>query len=160
MKIYIGSDHAGYKLKEILKKYIEDELKLEIIDKGAFSLDKDDDYPDFIIPVAKAVSFNKDSFGIIIGGSGEGEAMCANKIKGIRSALYYGGTAIQKDVDGNELNIVASTRRHNNANILSLGARFMTENEAKKAVKIFIQAPFLAETRHLRRIEKINKIEE
>jgi len=142
--IYIGSDHAGYELKEKLKIYIK-ELGYEIEDKGAFSLDNNDDYPDFIIPVAEAVAKEKGSFGIVLGGSGEGEAMSANKIDGIRATEYYGG----------DLEIVKLGREHNDANILSLGARFINEDEAKEAVKIFLETKFSEEERHIRRINKL-----
>jgi ribose 5-phosphate isomerase B len=144
MKIYIGSDHAGYKLKEELKKYLSTLDYKNIEDKGAFILDSDDDYPDFILPVAESVAKEKNSFGIILGGSGQGEQMAANKVKGIRATEYYGG--------GTE--IVKVSREHNNANILSIGARFTTEDEAKEAVKVFLQTKFSGELRHLRRIAK------
>lgn len=144
MKIYIGSDHAGYDLKEKLKIYIK-ELGYEIEDKGAFSLEPADDYPDFIVPVAKAVVEDVESFGIILGGSGEGEQISANKIDGIRAIEYYGGN----------LEIVKLGREHNDANILSLGARFINEDEAKEAVKLFLETKFSEEERHIRRINKI-----
>jgi ribose 5-phosphate isomerase B len=143
-KIYIGSDHAGYELKEKLKIYLGS-LGYGVEDKGAFNLDPIDDYPDFIKPTAEEVSKNKDSFGIILGGSGEGEQISANKIEGIRAIEYYGGN----------LDIVRLGREHNNANILSLGARFIKEDEAKEAVKIFIETPFSEDERHIRRINKI-----
>jgi ribose 5-phosphate isomerase B len=143
MKVFMGSDHAGYELKEKLKIYLSF-LQYEIEDVGAFELENDDDYPDFITPVAQAVSNNEDSMGIIIGGSGQGEAMCANRILGARAAIYYGGN----------LDIVKVTRQHNNANILSLGARFLHETEAKTAVKSFLETPFSGEERHIRRIQK------
>ena len=127
MKIYIGSDHAGYELKEKLKTYIQS-LNIEIIDKGAFSLNNEDDYPDFIVPVAEAVAQDSESLGIVLGGSGEGEQISANKVDGIRAIEFYGGN----------LEIVKLGREHNNANILSLGARFITEDEAKNAIIIFI----------------------
>ncbi len=148
MKIYIGSDHAGYELKEKLKIYLKD-LGYEIDDKGAFSLDNNDDYPDFIIPVAKEVSMNEDSLGIILGGSGQGEQISANKIDGIRAIEYYGGN----------LEIIKLGREHNNANVLSLGARFINEDEAKEAIKIFLETPFSKEERHERRLEEIKKEE-
>jgi ribose 5-phosphate isomerase B len=148
MKIYIGSDHAGYELKEKLKIFIKS-LNLEVIDKGAFSLNPTDDYPDFIIPVAEAVAKDIESLGIILGGSGEGEQISANKVDGIRAVEYYGGN----------LEIVKLGREHNDANILSLGARFINEEEAKKAVKIFIETPFSEDERHIRRINKINEEE-
>ncbi len=147
MKIFIGTDHAGYNLKETLKDFLE-EMGHEVEDKGAYKLDPMDDYPDFVVPVAEAVSLNPRSIGIVIGGSGQGEAMTANKIRGIRSAVYYGGN----------LELIRLSREHNSANILSLGARFATEEEAKKAVEIFIKTPFSKEERHIRRLDKIEDI--
>jgi len=148
MKIYIGSDHAGYELKEKLRAYMQT-LNIEVIDKGAFNLDHEDDYPDFIIPVAEAVVKDSESFGIIIGGSGEGEQISANKIDGIRAIEFYGGN----------LEIVKLGREHNDANILSLGARFITEDEAKNAILLFMNTPFTNDERHVRRINKINEEE-
>jgi ribose 5-phosphate isomerase B len=148
MKIYIGSDHAGYELKEKLKEYIK-ELGYELEDKGAFSLVPTDDYPNYIIPVAEAVAKNDESLGIVLGGSGEGEQISANKVDGIRAIEYY----------GSNLEIVRLGREHNNANILSLGARFMDEKEAKEAVKIFLNTPFLKEERHIRRLDEIKEQE-
>ncbi len=145
MKIYIGSDHAGYELKEKLKVYLGD-LNHEVEDCGAFTLDNEDDYPDFIKPVAEKVAQNPESFGIVLGGSGQGEAMCANRVAGIRTSVYYGGT----------LDMVKITREHNNANILSLGARFVTENEAKQAVNLFLNTKFSDEPHHIRRINKLD----
>lgn len=146
--IYIGSDHAGYELKEKLRAYMQT-LNIEVIDKGAFSLDHEDDYPDFIIPVAEAVVKDSKSLGIIIGGTGEGEQISANKIDGIRAIEFYGGN----------LEIVKLGREHNNANILSLGARFITEDEAKNAILLFMNTPFTNDERHVRRINKINEEE-
>lgn len=154
--IYIGSDHAGYELKKKLKIYIQ-ELRYEVDDKGAFALNNDDDYPDFTKLVAKAVAENTGSLGIIIGGSGQGEAMCANKIKGIRAIVYYGGRSCQRDMNGNKIGIVVGSRMHNNANILSLGARFLSVRKAKKAVKLFLETPFSNDKRHIRRINKLEE---
>ncbi|MCX6754814.1 MAG: RpiB/LacA/LacB family sugar-phosphate isomerase [Candidatus Nomurabacteria bacterium] len=142
--IYIGSDHAGYELKEKLKIIIK-ELGYEIEDKGAFSLDNNDDYPDFIKPVAEAVALDVNSLGIVLGGSGEGEQISANKVEGIRAIEYYGGN----------IEIVKLGREHNDANILSLGARFIKEEEAKEAVKLFLETEFKNEERHVRRINKL-----
>lgn len=142
--IYIGSDHAGYQLKEKLKIYVE-ELGYEIDDKGPFSLNDKDDYPDFVKPVTIAVASNDTNMGIIIGGSGQGEAMCANRFKGIRAAVYY----------GHSRKIIRITREHNNANILALGARFLRLGCAKRAVKIFLKTPFSNDERHIRRINKL-----
>jgi len=144
MKIYIGSDHAGYELKEKLKVFIKS-LNLEVIDKGAFNLNPTDDYPDFIIPVAEAVAQDNESLGIILGGSGEGEQISANKIDGVRAIEFYGGN----------LEIVKLGREHNNANVLSLGARFITEDEAKNAILLFMNTPFTNDERHTRRLNKI-----
>jgi ribose 5-phosphate isomerase B len=148
MYIYIGSDHAGFTLKEKIKEYLSS-LGHEIEDKGAFNFDANDDYPDYIIPVAEAVASNEGSFGIILGGSGEGEQISANKIDGIRAIEYYGGN----------LAIVRLGREHNDANILSLGARFITEDEAKEAVKIFLETKFSGEERHMRRLKEIKEVE-
>jgi len=148
MKIYIGSDHAGFILKEKIKEYLSS-LDYEVIDKGAFELNPTDDYPDFIIPTAKAVAEDFSSLGIVLGGSGEGEQISANKIDGVRAIEYYGGN----------LEIVKLGREHNNANILSLGARFVGEEEALNAVKIFIETPFSNDERHIRRINKIDEEE-
>ena len=147
-KIYIGSDHAGYELKEKLKTYIQN-LNIQIIDKGAFDLNNEDDYPDFIIPVAKAVTGDPESLGIVLGGSGQGEQISANKINGVRAIEYYGGN----------LEIVRFGREHNDANILSLGARFMNEDEAENAIELFINTPFGEEERHKRRLDKIKNEE-
>jgi ribose 5-phosphate isomerase B len=144
--IYIGSDHAGYELKEKLKIFLK-ELDYEVTDKGAFSLNKDDDYPDFVIPVALSVADEPNSLGVVLGGSGQGEAMSANKIDDIRATEYYGG----------DLEIVKISREHNDANILSLGARFITEEEAKNAVKLFIETKFSGDKRHIRRINKLDE---
>lgn len=144
MKIYIGSDHAGYELKEKLKTFLGD-LKYEVEDKGAFSFNPTDDYPDFVTPVANAVAKKDGSFGVVIGSSGQGEQIDANKIDGIRAAEFYGAN----------MEIVKLAREHNDANILSLGARFVSEDEAKEAVKIFLETKFSGEERHIRRISKL-----
>ncbi|MEK9166264.1 MAG: RpiB/LacA/LacB family sugar-phosphate isomerase [Patescibacteria group bacterium] len=147
MKIYLASDHAGFELKEALKKYLT-ELGYGGEDKGAYSLNSEDDYPDFIRPVVEAVAADPEHVrGIVLGGSGQGEAMIANRYKGVRAAVYYGG----------QLEIVKLSREHNDANILSLGARFISEYEAKEAVKLWLETPFLGEVRHMRRIEKIDQ---
>lgn len=152
-KIYIGTDHAGYELKEKLKVFLV-ELGYEVEDKGPFAYDANDDYPDFITPVAQAVSVEEGSFGIILGGSGQGEAMCANRVKGARAGVYYGGNSMQTDNDGKSINMITSLREHNNANILSIGARFINEGEVKSAIKLFLETKFNGEERHTRRLNK------
>lgn len=159
MKIYIGADHAGYELKEKLKIYLS-ELEYIVEDKGAFSYDANDDYPDFARPVAEAVAGNKESFGIIIGGSGQGEAMCANRIAGVRAAVFYGESIAKEAVDisgrtsVDPFEIILLERRHNNANILSIGARFVSPDEAKFAIELFLTKKFSGDERHIRRIAK------
>ena len=162
MKIYIGSDHVGYELKETLKKYLSElNLGYEIEDKGAFKFDKADDYPDFIRPTAEAVANNVESKGIIIGGSGQGEAIVANKVKGVRAVVFYGPREAVTEVDAtgrkssDTFEIIKLAREHNNANILSLGLRFMSEDEAKFACELFLSTKFSGDERHIRRINKI-----
>lgn len=144
MKVFIGSDHAGFHLKETLKKFLG-ELGHEVEDKGAFSFEEGDDYPDFIIPVAEAVSqAPEDVRGIVLGGSGQGEAMLANKYPGVRADVYYGGSE----------EIITLSRAHNNANVLALAGRFLTEHEAKRAVELWLRTEFSGEARHARRLAK------
>ena len=166
MKIYIGSDHAGYELKEKLKVYLNElALGYEVIDKGAFKYDADDDYPDFVRPVAEAVVADKDSRGIILGGSGQCEAICANRIKSVRAAVFYGGVMAKEavDVEGRKstdpFEIIKLARLHNNANILSIGARFVSVDEAKFAVELFLSTLFSESERHTRRINKIDSLQ-
>ena len=144
--IFLGTDHGGYELKEELKNFLA-EHKIAFEDLGSQSFDPDDDYPDFIIPVAQKVASDPQSLGIVIGRSGNGEAIAANKVKGIRAAVCLNQEMAKK------------AKQHNNANILSLGADYMSVDEAKQIVKVFIDTPFSNEERHLRRIEKINKLE-
>lgn len=142
MKIYIGADHAGFKLKEELKQFLAN-LGYDIEDMGANQYDENDDYPDFIIPVANAVAKNSGSRGIVIGGSGQGEAMAANRIRGVRAALVYDKYSAKM------------SREHNDVNIISLGARTLSLRKAKKLVKLWLETPFSNGERHIRRIKKI-----
>lgn len=145
MKIYIGTDHAGFELKESLVPFLKS-LGHEVEDMGAHTFEALDDYPDFIRPVAEAVAGSPDSRGIILGGSGQGEAICANRVRGVRAAVYYGGA----------VDIVVLSREHNDANILSLGARFIEEEEAQEVVRVWLETPFSSEEKHARRIKKID----
>lgn len=161
MKIYIGSDHVGYKYKEAIKTYLSEVfLDAEIVDKGASSLNEDDDYPDFITPVAESVASDEGSFGIILGGSGQGEAMCANRVRGARAIVFYGEELPEGEVDisGRKsidtFEIVKLGRMHNDANILSIGVRFVSLDEAKFAIELFLKTEFSKEERHARRINK------
>jgi len=146
-KIILGTDHAGFNLKEQIKKYLLGE-GYEVEDVGAHKFDSNDDYPDFIFKAAKKVAEDKNNKGIILGASGQGEAIAANKVKGIRAALYY----------GQNMDIIKLSRTHNDANILSLGARFLTEKQAIESVKIWLKTDFSNEERHKRRIKKISKL--
>ncbi len=145
MKIFIGSDHAGFELKNILVEFLKSEGH-EVEDKGAFTLDPSDDYPDFVKPVAEAVANDQEAKGIILGGSGEGETIVADRHPHVRAIEWYGGN----------LEVVKLSREHNDANILSLGARFITEEEAKEAVKLWLATPFSGDERHVRRIAKLD----
>ena len=145
MKIHLATDHAGLELKEKVKLYLSD-LDYEVIDHGAYKYDALDDYPDFIFPCAKAVSNDPESKGIILGGSGQGEAMAANRVKGVRAAVFYNGPD----------EIIKLSRQHNNANILSLGARFMSEREMYKIIEVWLSTDFES-GRHQRRIQKLDE---
>ena len=145
MKIYIAADHAGFNLKNYLKKQLLAD-GYDIEDCGAFHFDPLDDYPDFIIPAAEKVANQPNSRGIIIGGSGQGEAMAANRIQGVRAAVYYDGP----------IDIVKLSRLHNNANILSLGARFLSVERATEILNIWLEEKFEGE-RHENRINKLDR---
>ena len=145
MIIHIATDHAGLELKEKVKSYLS-KLDYEVIDHGAYEYDALDDYPDFIFPCAKAVSNDLNSMGIILGGSGQGEAMAANRVKGVRAAVFYNGPD----------EIIKLSRQHNDANILSLGARFMSDQEMYKIIELWLSADFES-GRHKRRIEKLDE---
>ncbi len=148
MKIHIATDHAGFALKEAVIAYLI-EQNHDVVDHGAFLFKEDDDYPEFIKKAAFAVSENPtDSMGIIFGGSGQGESIVANKYKNVRCALWYGGS----------YDIITLAREHNNANMLSLGARFISEEESIRAVQLFLDTPFSNEQRHNRRINIIENI--
>ena len=144
MKIHIATDHAGLELNNIIRDYLI-EKGHDVKDHGAYEYDALDDYPDFIFPCAQAVAADPESRGIILGGSGQGEAMVANRIKGVRAAVFYNGP----------VEIVKLSREHNNANILSLGARFMSEDEIYDVIEMWLNEPF-AGGRHQIRIEKLD----
>lgn len=147
MKIYLATDHAGFELKEKVKVFLQGQ-EHDVEDCGAFSFDKNDDYPDFINLAAEKVSKNQGSLGIVFGKSGAGEAIVANKSKGIRAIVGF------------NIESVRLARKHNDANILSIGSAFVAEKEANELVLLFINTPFSGEERHIRRIEKIKEIEE
>lgn len=159
-KIYFAADHGGYEMKQKLLAYAK-ELGHETEDCGAFSYDAADDYPDFMIPCAKKVAGDPGSVGIIGGGSGNGEAMAANRVPGVRAAVFHGRVAAVAAIDAagakgedDGFDIVRLARRHNDANILSLGFRFLTEDDAKEALRLFLSTPFEG-GRHEKRVEKL-----
>lgn len=165
MKIYLASDHAGFELKQELFDYIKKmNFQYEVIDMGPAKFDANDDYPDFIAPLAKKVASELDSMGVIIGGSGQGEAMTANRAVGARAAVFYGEVRPIQYIDmtmkesKDPYEIVKLARAHNDANILSIGARFASSAEAKMAVQLFLETKFTNEERHLRRIKKIDSL--
>ena len=146
MKIYLATDHAGFAFKEKIKAFLQEE-SFDVVDCGAFFYDKHDYYPDFISIASEKVAEHSGSFGIVFGKSGAGECMVANKIKGIRAFLGVSEKNVQL------------ARQHNDANVLSLGSEIVSEERALGLVKLFLQTPFSNEERHVRRIEKIRKIE-
>lgn len=145
MNIHLATDHAGLELKNAIKDYLKGKGH-EVTDHGAHEYDAQDDYPDFIFPCARAVAADPESRGIILGGSGQGEAMAANRIKGVRAAVYY----------GSEREIARLSREHNNANVLSLGARFISEQEIYDIIETWLDEPFEG-GRHQRRIDKLDR---
>jgi len=165
MKVYLATDHAGFELKNQVSEFLKKE-GYEVGDCGPDSYDKDDDYPDFISKAAKKVSENPQDFGIVFGGSGQGEAIVANKFKNVRCALFYGPIIppIATDITGKESDdpyeMLRLTREHNNSNMLSIGVRFMAPEDAMNAIKLFLTSNYSGEDRHARRIEKIKKLEE
>ena len=146
MKTYLGTDHAGFELKEQIKSYLN-ENGYNVEDCGAFTFDKNDDYPDFVAKAAIGVSKDPNSRGIVLGKSGAGECIVANKIKGIRAVLGFSKENVEL------------ARLHNDANVLSLGSAFVNVDLAKELVKIFLETPFSNEERHKRRMDKIKELE-
>ena len=145
MKIYFASDHAGFKMKSELLSFVHD-LGYEVEDCGAYELDLDDDYPEYVKKAAQMVSDDPENTrAIILGATGQGEDMVADKFPNVRSAEYYGGN----------LEIIRLSREHNDANVLSVGARFLKNEEAFEAVKLWLETEFSKEERHIRRIEEI-----
>ncbi|MDO8576458.1 MAG: RpiB/LacA/LacB family sugar-phosphate isomerase [bacterium] len=160
MKVYFASDHAGFETKNALVEYVRS-LGYEVEDCGAHTFDKEDDYPAIIASAAQKLSEDVrrgvDSRAIVAGASGQGEAMVANRFTGVRCALYYGNPGVEQvDAGGKKLDILSSTREHNDANALSLGLRFLSLEQAKDAVKKWLEKPFSGEERHVRRIRAVD----
>jgi ribose 5-phosphate isomerase B len=156
MKLLIASDHAGFEMKKELIPFLK-EAGFDIVDLGAKEYDPADDYPDFIAPLARMVSQSPDKYiGIILGGSGQGEAIVANRFPNIRAVVFNGQYDPQDD--RRVPNEIVISKEHNNANVLSIGARFLNIDEVRKAVSLWLNTPFSNDRRHVRRIEKIDNL--
>lgn len=143
--IHLATDHAGFEMKEFLKNALA-ELGYTVVDHGAYEYDDDDDYPDFVSLAAEQISLNPDTDrAVILGGSGQGEAMVANRFPHVRATVYY-----HFDPE-----IIKVSRQHNDANILSVGARFLSNEEVLESVLFWLEIPFGEDERHQRRIDKI-----
>jgi len=141
--IYLGSDHAGYERKKEIAAYLKEQGK-KVVDLGVFAVEPPADYPDIAHEVAEKVRQNQGSFGFLICGSGNGMCMAANKSKGIRAA------------HGEREDTVEMSRKHNDANVLCLGAKYSDKEQSIKMVDIFLNTAFEAEERHVRRVSKID----
>lgn len=164
MELFFAADHAGFALKQALIEHFRT-LGYGVKDFGNQAHDHADDYPDFVTPLARALAEadaaeEGSAYGIIIGGSGQGEAMCANRVQGIRAAVFYGPMRVTAalEIEGGRsqdgFDLVRLARRHNNANVLSIGARFVSGEEAEEAAHIFLGTPFSESPRHARRLAK------
>ncbi|PID51701.1 MAG: ribose-5-phosphate isomerase [Candidatus Moraniibacteriota bacterium] len=153
MNIYLGADHAGYFMKNVVKTFLASDARYTVVDCGADTFDKDDDYPAVMAAVAQRVADDAhggiDSRGILFGGSGQGEAMVANRTKGVRAVVFYGGPK----------EIITLSREHNNANVLSIGARFIPEKDIEDIVHLWLDTPFPGAERHVRRIAQIDTLD-
>jgi ribose 5-phosphate isomerase B len=149
MKIILAGDHAGFERKNELLNYLKEE-SFDVEDVGAHTLEPGDDYPKYMVPAAmRVVEDPENTRAIIFGMSGQGEAIVANRFPGVRAAVWYGGPT----------DIIKLSREHNDANVLSIGAGFVSKDEMIKAVKLWLSTPFSKEEKHTRRIEEIDSIE-
>ena len=146
MRVHIGSDHAGLELKNSLVEHLKSSGH-DVIDHGPHEYDALDDYPVFCIPAAQAVASEKGSFGIVLGGSGNGEQMAANKVKGIRAALVW------------SIETAKLAREHNDANVIAIGGRMHAIDECKELIDAFLATPFSNDQRHIRRIGQVSNFE-
>ncbi|GAA4908221.1 ribose-5-phosphate isomerase [Tessaracoccus sp. MC1865] len=146
MRIHIATDHAAFELKNYLVERLQED-GFEVVDHGAHEYDALDDYPPFVIPCAEAVVAEDGSLGVVLGGSGNGEQIAANKVKGVRAALAY------------NVELARLAREHNDANVISLGGRMQSLEESYDIVKTFVTTQFPGEDRHQRRIDLISEYE-
>jgi ribose 5-phosphate isomerase B len=147
MRVHLGSDHAGLELKQHLQKHLGD-AGYEVIDHGPFEYDGEDDYPTYCLRAGQAVAADPGSLCVVIGGSGNGEQIAANKVKGVRAALAW------------SVQTATLSRQHNDANVLSIGARMHSIDEATTFVDAFVVEPFSGNHRHARRIEELADYEQ
>ena len=147
MKIHIGSDHAGLEFKNKIVQHLRSQGHI-VEDHGPHIYDALDDYPVFCIPAAEATAKEQGSFGIVLGGSGNGEQMAANKVKGVRAALVW------------SIETAKLAREHNDANVISIGGRMHDEEFCLKLVDTFLATPFSRDDRHVRRIGLMSKYEQ
>lgn len=151
MTIYLATDHAGFELKEAIKAYLEEDTSYEVYDCGALTLEPGDNYPEYMARAAEKVQFDsmhEPSVAIIFGGSGVGEAIVANRYAHVRAVVYAGGP----------LDVIKVSREHNDTNVLSIGARFVSESEAKQAADLFLKTFFSHDERHADRIIQIEEV--
>ena len=145
--IHLATDHAGFEMKEFIREALT-EIGYHVVDHGAFSYDEDDDYPEYIAQATVAMLAGEDDRAIIFGGSGQGEAMMANRFVGARTTVYYHFNP----------EIIKLSREHNNANVLSVGARFLSEEETIESVLYWLEVEYEGEERHQRRNTKLDEI--
>jgi ribose 5-phosphate isomerase B len=163
MNIALATDHTGFEQLKDLQVFLE-QLGHTCQNFGPSALDVNDDYPDYISKAAQAVAQGTCEKGIVLGGDGQGEAMAANRFKGVRCGVYYGPAVTGKAVDvsgrisNSPYEIVRLTRLHNNANMLSLGARFVPLAEMKNVIKLWLETNFTEEPRHIRRNDKLDRL--
>jgi ribose 5-phosphate isomerase B len=161
MTIALATDHAGFEQLKELQKWLESEGH-SCRNYGPTQLNPDDDYPDFVFPAARAVAAGEFDKGIIFGRSGEGEAIAANRVKGVRCSVFYGPAVTRKVIDAqghtsnNPYEIVKLSRQHNDANMLSLAASFVTLEDMKQVIKLWLETPFSDDERHKRRNAKLD----
>jgi ribose 5-phosphate isomerase B len=146
MRVYLGSDHAGYELKNHLVAWLE-EAGHEPVDVGPHVYDAEDDYPPFCLRAAERTAADPEALGIVIGGSGNGEAIAANKVKGVRAALAWSEET------------ASLGRLHNNANVISIGGRMHPVEQATRFVEVFLSTAYSGEPRHTRRIDMLTHYE-
>lgn len=162
MKIALSTDHAGFEQLKLLKDFLTDK-GYECIDYGPKEHDPSDDYPDFIYPAARAVANGECEVGFIFGSSGQGEAMVANRVMGVRCGVFYSTATAPGVVDADggtaedDFEILRLNRQHNHANMLSLAGRFLDQETINKAVTIWLDTPFSDQERHARRVKKIDQ---